>query len=104
MINVVEEFRKNWPEPIEFELTEAEVQLEAKSLELDSTLARVTLGWTPTMTQLEAVAATATWWRKVLIERSSVIETCISDIRDALFRSKVLEGSILNTKMLRNQE
>ena len=54
--------------------------VEAKSLQLDSSLARETLGWRDSWSQSEAVAATINWWNKVLNESSHAQDECQTDI------------------------
>jgi len=58
----------------------SELQLESGLLDLDSTLARTTLGWEPKWSQEEAIKLTFSWWRSVLEGSSSPSEACLRDI------------------------
>lgn len=104
VVSVLKEFRRHWPSEIEIALVEADSNLEAKSLELNSTRAEQELGWYPTLTQLEAVAATATWWKKILIEQASARDTSLVDIRTALAKSRFPKESTPNNEGLHGQE
>lgn len=60
--------------------------VEAKSLQLDSTLARSLLGWNDSWNQKEAVSATIRWWDRVLNQSKSALEECQIDIAHLLQR------------------
>lgn len=60
--------------------------LESGLLDLDSTLARTSLGWEPKWTQQEAIRMTFTWWKNVLEGLDSPEAACEKDIL------KILEG------------
>jgi CDP-glucose 4,6-dehydratase len=59
---------------------------EAKSLQLDSSLARSSLSWKDSWNQKEAVIATIRWWDKVLNQSASAEEECQADISHLLQR------------------
>jgi CDP-glucose 4,6-dehydratase len=103
VLNVLQEFRRNWPEEIKVELVDPGIVLEANSLELDSARAWEELGWRPTLTQLEAVAMTAAWWKRILFEQSSVRETSLSDIQSLLARLRSSKRPMLKTEHLHDQ-
>lgn len=54
--------------------------VEAKSLQLDSSLGRLTLGWNDSWSQKEAVVATIRWWDRVLNQSIHAQEECQADI------------------------
>jgi CDP-glucose 4,6-dehydratase len=60
--------------------------VEAKSLQLDSSLARSSLSWKDSWNQKEAVIATIRWWDKVLNQSANVHEECQADISHLLQR------------------
>ena len=61
-------------------------KLEAKALELDASLARAELGWSPFWTQEEAVRSTINWWKKILHESASPMQACLDDLNIVLGR------------------
>jgi len=81
---LVDTFNKIWNKyPIQKVIeTDLQKELEAKSLELDSTLAEKLTGWRPRMDQIEAIECTARWWDDVLTQRLSPSQACQRDIRD----------------------
>jgi CDP-glucose 4,6-dehydratase len=54
--------------------------LEASSLELNSSASREKLGWQPIWTQRQAVIETMSWWKDVLIHGVDAHQRCIIDI------------------------
>jgi len=54
--------------------------LEARSLELNSSRAREKLGWQPVWTQQQAVTESIAWWKDVLIYGMDAQERCKLDI------------------------
>ena len=54
---------------------------EAPLLALDSSLARESLGWTPTWDTQEAVTRTVHWWQGIL-SGDDPVESCLRDIRE----------------------
>jgi nucleoside-diphosphate-sugar epimerase len=62
---------ENWINEIPFTIIESPSLYEAKSLELDSTLAQETLGWRPQYTQKESVKSTIHWWKRVIEQREN---------------------------------
>jgi CDP-glucose 4,6-dehydratase len=71
-----------WPKEteIEFATDAVESQSEAKSLQLNSTLAKETLGWKMAWSQPESVRATVKWWNEVSNNSVDPKEACSSDI------------------------
>ncbi len=57
---------------------------EAKSLQLDSNLARNELNWNPCWTQAESVVSTVEWWKQYSHSKVSPIELCNFDINRLL--------------------
>jgi len=68
--------------------------LEANSLEIDSSLARNSLGWSPMWTQKEAIVETVSWWKNVLDNSVSAEQRCGLEI------SKLLENGNNQMKAL----
>jgi CDP-glucose 4,6-dehydratase len=89
---VAEISSKVWPYQSEIHGSQgnSEKTLESISLELDSTLAREKLNWSPTWSQEEAVISTINWWDKVLNDGVSPIIACGNDI-DFIFKSLPIE-------------
>ena len=54
---------------------------ESDFLALDSSLARASLGWSPTWSTDEAIARTVAWWRAAL-DGADPIDLCLKDIKD----------------------
>lgn len=71
-----------WPQSdaatISFEIGTGHI--EAKTLQLDSTLGRSLLGWKDSWNQKEAVISTIKWWDKVLNHSAPAREVCQADI------------------------
>lgn len=59
---------------------------EAKSLQLDSTLARTLLSWAPRWSQTESVVSTVQWWKQLELSKINPTELCLNDI-DFLLKS-----------------
>ena len=59
-------------------------ELEAETLELDSTLARKKLGWTPFWTQKNAIVDTVAWWKDVINQISTAEQRCKIEIQKLL--------------------
>jgi CDP-glucose 4,6-dehydratase len=80
----------HWPQ-IEYmfasELNDFEL-VESKSLELDSSSAKSTIGWEAFWSQERAIERTISWWRDVINHEVTPEEACLSDIRAALVSSK----------------
>ena len=62
-------------------VSEFEKQAEAISLNLDSTLARKSLGWRPLWSQEEAAIASVQWWKAVFEGHGIASDACQTDIR-----------------------
>lgn len=60
--------------------TNTDEQVEAMSLNLDSSLSRSTLGWEPYWSQESAVISSIQWWKRVLDGSVSPYESCKLDI------------------------
>jgi CDP-glucose 4,6-dehydratase len=58
----------------------SDTRLEAKNLDLDSSLSKNQLNWRPAWTQEEAVVATALWWKGYLNDPSSAERLTNNDI------------------------
>jgi CDP-glucose 4,6-dehydratase len=54
---------------------------EARSLRLDSTKARVMLGWHPRWTTSEAVRRTASWYQRYYAHGKPMLDACLEDIK-----------------------
>lgn len=74
----------SWGEDLKYETLEQSEDIEAKSLELDSSLATQVLGWQPFLDQREAVKQTIDWWKLAKLENVPVGELCISEVDKAL--------------------
>ena len=59
-------------------------ELEAETLELDSTLARKKLGWAPIWSQKNAIIDTVTWWKDVINKTSTAEQRCKIEIQKLL--------------------
>ena len=55
-------------------------KLEATNLDLDSTLAKMDLGWSPYWTQEESIKSTFEWWSKVMYGNITAFQACKDDI------------------------
>ncbi len=55
-------------------------ELEAETLELDSSRASNILKWVPVWTQKDAVIATIEWWKKILVKNVPPLEACTVDL------------------------
>jgi CDP-glucose 4,6-dehydratase len=83
---VVAVARKNWPNPTSIKhMDQGENSLyEAKSLGLNSKLAKDLLEWAPVWTQEAAVSRTVRWWARTLIDNEDPFELCQGEIKDYL--------------------
>ena len=63
---VVKIASKHWGNKSTIVFSKEKSTIEAKSLELDSSLARNTLNWSPFWNQSEAIIETINWWKEVL--------------------------------------
>ena len=84
---VVEIATKNWQSKAEIIYGKEISELEASTLELNSSRSREKLGWQPVWTQRQAVIESISWWRDVLIYGNDAQERCKSDIEK--FMNKV---------------
>ena len=71
---------------VEFDLIDNGLPLkyESKFLDLDSSLAREQLGWSPSWSQEEAITSTINWWQKVLVQKGDPYTLCLEDIEKRL--------------------
>ncbi len=78
----------NWPMAKSVAITyeESGGNIEAKSLQLDSSLARSSLSWKDSWNQGEAVIATVRWWDQVLNQSANAHDECQADISHLLQR------------------
>ena len=58
--------------------------LEAETLDLDSTLARKKLAWTPFWTQKNAIVDTVKWWKDVINKTTTAEQRCKIEIQKLL--------------------
>jgi CDP-glucose 4,6-dehydratase len=74
--------RESWSSPtsVKFLDSSQNVNIEAISLQLDSSLARNILNWNSRWGQEESVVSTIEWWDKVLNKSISPVDSCQSDI------------------------
>jgi CDP-glucose 4,6-dehydratase len=60
------------------------LELESKTLDLDSNLAKKILSWEPKLSQTEAIIRTFNWWEQVISKKISAKEACIADIEKVI--------------------
>lgn len=84
---VVEIAAKNWQSKAEIIYGKEISELEASTLELNSSRSKEKLGWQPVWTQRQAVIESISWWRDVLIHGNDAQERCKLDIEK--FMNKV---------------
>jgi CDP-glucose 4,6-dehydratase len=86
---------EKWPLPTKVIIKVANPRLvsEAVALELDSSKARVILGWRSEWSQSESVETTITWWDKVLNQSVNVLDACDADIDFMLAKVRSLGNS-----------
>jgi CDP-glucose 4,6-dehydratase len=77
---VVKIAEENWQSESTIIYDEELRELEAKSLELNSSLSREKLGWQPMWTQQQAVIESISWWKDILFHGIDAQERCKSDI------------------------
>lgn len=77
---VVEIASKEWQTEAKIIYSNQRNNIEAKSLELDSSLARDSLGWKPVWNQSEAVVKSVFWWKEVLSKNIDAENRCVFDI------------------------
>jgi CDP-glucose 4,6-dehydratase len=83
---VVSIFRKSIGSDIRVIFEEEKNDIEAKTLDLDSTLAQKSLKWKPLCNQEEAIEMTFKWWRSVLVEGVDPEIATKNDITELLSR------------------
>ena len=86
VVNIATE---NWHTKSKLIYNEKFSELEAKSLELNSSLAQEKLGWKPVWTQREAVMNSISWWKDVLIYAANAQERSILDIQECLNKVRI---------------
>jgi CDP-glucose 4,6-dehydratase len=79
---VVESARNHFTKSFDFDFaSDLDVRdLESYQLDLDSSLARESLGWRPLWTQEQAINRTFRWWEKVLDQPTSVLAECDREV------------------------
>jgi CDP-glucose 4,6-dehydratase len=87
---VVEIAAGKWQSNSKITYREDSSELEARSLELNSSLARKALGWKPLWNQQEAVIESMSWWKDVLINGIDAHERCNSDLNKTLNLDKLI--------------
>ena len=65
------------------------LNLEATTLQLDSSLSKEILDWKPVWSQEQAIRDTFTWWSNVLHKDFSAEEACLHDISTASQRARI---------------
>jgi CDP-glucose 4,6-dehydratase len=81
---VVKIATENWRSKVNIVFREELSDLEARSLELNSSESRKKLSWQPVWTQQEAVIESISWWKDVLIHGIDAQERSKSDIERLL--------------------
>jgi CDP-glucose 4,6-dehydratase len=78
-----------WKNPLEVDvhLNELSSNSEAKSLDLDPSLAIKELNWHPAWNQTEAIINTVTWWRDLMSSDSSAFDLCQRDIKEFMVKT-----------------
>jgi CDP-glucose 4,6-dehydratase len=71
---------RTWSNSAEFEVVQEDSELEAKTLELDSTFARKLLDWQPIWSQEESVIRAVKWWRETFNNSISFLEATEIDL------------------------
>ena len=84
---VVEIATKFWETKSKVVFYKKSNELEAETLELDSTLARKELGWKPFWSQKNAIIDTVTWWKDVVNKTSTAEQRCKIEIQKLLEQS-----------------
>lgn len=69
-----------WSDDIAIRFVEGTNQFESNFLEINSELAKTSLGWQPKYTQKEAITRTIDWWQQVLIESISPKLACDKEL------------------------
>lgn len=72
--------RSEWGSGAKIKFQNDESELEALSLQLDSSQALQKLNWRPSWSQEDAVKATIKWWRDVHLGRLTAFEACQLDL------------------------
>lgn len=62
------------------------IEIESKTLDLDSSLAKKLLSWEPKFSQTEAIIRTFNWWEQVISKKISAKEACKADIEKVIGR------------------
>jgi CDP-glucose 4,6-dehydratase len=69
---ILEEIRRIWNEPVNWEITDSKQPHEAKILKLDSTKAKSELNWLPKLSLTEALTLTTEWYRSFKDEKDLI--------------------------------
>jgi CDP-glucose 4,6-dehydratase len=87
---LVNEAMSVWEKKIpEFIYEAGSSNLEAVTLELDSSLSREILKWKPIWSQEQAIRDTFTWWGNILHKEISAEDACLQDIRKTLNQERI---------------
>jgi CDP-glucose 4,6-dehydratase len=81
---VVEIATEYWQNDSEVIFKESSNDLEAETLELDSTMARKNLGWSPHWSQRNAIIETVKWWKDVINRTYTADQKCKNEIQKLL--------------------
>jgi CDP-glucose 4,6-dehydratase len=85
--NIVDIVEKVWGNKLKIDFTTENKFTEAKQLNLDSSLARELLTWSPVWDQIQAVEQTTNWWKNYFMHGQEALELCNNDIEFALSRN-----------------
>jgi len=82
VIGLIETLEKTWNSDFTYKLlTETcEIEKEAKTLQLNSSLATIKLGWDPVFSQIEAIERTGVWWEQIKQGTQTYHQAVSSDI------------------------
>jgi CDP-glucose 4,6-dehydratase len=70
----------SWGDGARIQNLKEESDLEARTLQLDSSLAKDKLNWHPKWAQESAVSATVNWWREIYNKNLTAAEACQLDL------------------------
>jgi CDP-glucose 4,6-dehydratase len=93
--------KESWPETTNVEFQNNSKDTEKKFLDLDSSLAKEKLGWTPIWTQETAVVDTLKWWANVELHKIPAFEACDLDLQymtKNLFHPIHLDKNLIQSK------
>ena len=76
----VEIAQKTWGHKTNVKFENSNHNTESNFLDIDPSLAMVTLNWKPRYTQEEAIVSTINWWKKVILNKTNPAEVCLREI------------------------